>query len=123
MSAANIRALNKVLRTLSAVRTTLSDEEQAILDELVLRAGPEEVTVHGSGVKPGPAPSARAVSNIPEEEDVTAHGSGVKPGPAPSARAVSNILGEEDASARMMTYQGRLTISLDSNGAYQVSAG
>jgi hypothetical protein len=36
MSKPNLKALNKLLKTLSAVRTTLSDEERAILDQLIL---------------------------------------------------------------------------------------
>jgi hypothetical protein len=93
MSEKNLKALNKVLKTLSAVRTTLSDEERIILDQLILQSEPDDVASHS--MMSGKAASKNLLL---EEDDVSAHG-------MVSKSSSRQLLGSQ--------------LLLDDNGAYQ----
>lgn len=101
MSDKNLKALNNVLKKLSAVRTTLSDEEQVVLDQLVLNTEEDDVTGHMLQSK---AISTKAVTNAPEEEeDVSAHS-----------------MVQKASTQQRLNYKINQRISLSNEGEYQV---
>jgi hypothetical protein len=94
MSERNLKALNKVLKTLSAVRTTLNDEERIILDQLILQSEPDDVTSHSLSSK------AASKNLLLDEDDVSAHG-----------------MVSKSSSKQLLRSQ----LLLDDNGAYQIA--
>ncbi len=66
--------IKSVIRKLSALRATMSTEEQLILDSVVIRHAEDEVVAHGMDLEATVRRSEATVRARPEEDEVVAHG-------------------------------------------------
>ena len=73
MNAKQSQAIDRVLRKLSVLRITLSNEEREVLDNLIV-TGSDEVEAHKLEAAKSPAKSpAKAPAKSPDADEVEAH--------------------------------------------------